>query len=136
MLVRKDGFIYKVVSYETAKVLFSSGALDLFELHDDDSESLIESIDEINQCAESDKPIGISVGMIESDTCKEVLEERGFYTDNLWHTDDVKGKFECDDEQAHEVLKNAFRNDATYEQIWMSIDCAGESLGLTKIEEE
>jgi len=67
---------------------------------------------------------------------KQTLREAGYYVDSLWQIADVKGKFECTDEQAQEVLENAFSNGATYEQIWMSIDYAGESLGLETLETE
>lgn len=67
---------------------------------------------------------------------RELLESKGLFTQNLWSIEDVKGKFECTDEQAHEVLITAFANDATYEQIWMSIDYAGESMNLNKVKEE
>jgi frataxin-like iron-binding protein CyaY len=58
------------------------------------------------------------------------LKSKGYYTDNLWQIDDVKGKFECDDDEAQEVLDNAFNNEATYDQIWLSIEYAGEHFGL------
>jgi hypothetical protein len=62
---------------------------------------------------------------------KALLESQGYFTGNLWCVDDVKGKFDCTDEQAQEILRIAFANDATYQQIWLSIDYAGESIGLT-----
>lgn len=70
----------------------------------------------------------------EEQRAKEYLTSKGYFTDNLWSVDDVKGKFNCTDEEAQEVLENAFANEATYDQIWMSIDCAGESLNLTKLD--
>ena len=35
---------------------------------------------------------------------KKFLKGNGYYVDTLWHVDDVKGKFECDDHDAYEVL--------------------------------
>ncbi len=35
---------------------------------------------------------------------KLVLKQAGYFVDNLWHVDDVKDKFECDDESAQKVL--------------------------------
>lgn len=66
---------------------------------------------------------------------KEILKDNGFFVDNLWHVDDVKGKFECTDEEAQDVLNGALTNDATMEQIWFAIGFHGEDEGLKEIEE-
>ena len=63
---------------------------------------------------------------------KKVLKENGFQVDNLWHIDDVKSKFNCDDDEAMGVLESALVNDATMEQIWFAIDFHGEDDGLEK----
>jgi hypothetical protein len=65
---------------------------------------------------------------------KAFLKEQGFQTDNLWCVDDVKAKFNCTDEQAQHVLYKSLTNDATMEQIWLSIDMIGEMEGLNPIE--
>lgn len=67
---------------------------------------------------------------------KAFLEQQGFQTNNLWHIDDVKGKFNCTDEQAHEVLIKSLTNEATMEQIWLAIGMIGEAQGLEPKEEE
>lgn len=67
---------------------------------------------------------------------KQFLRDNGYFTDNLWHVDDVKSKFKCDDEKAQEILSDALENDATMEQIWLAIDIAGEGEGLERIEDE
>jgi muramoyltetrapeptide carboxypeptidase LdcA involved in peptidoglycan recycling len=67
---------------------------------------------------------------------KALLEEAGYFTRNLWHVDDVKGKFKCTDEQAQEVLDDALTNDATMEQIWLAIGIVGESKSLTEINQD
>lgn len=72
----------------------------------------------------------------EIEKAKQLLKDNGYFTDNLWHVDDVKSKFKCDDETAQSILKDALENDATMEQIWLAIDIAGESEGLEVIEEE
>jgi len=72
----------------------------------------------------------------EIEKAKQLLKDNGYFTDNLWHVDDVKSKFKCDDEAAQSILKNALENDATMEQIWLAIDIAGESDGLEPIEED
>ena len=64
---------------------------------------------------------------------KSLLKGNGYYIDNLWHVDDVKGKFNCTNEEAQDVLNGALTNDATMEQIWLAIDVHGENNKLTPI---
>ena len=62
---------------------------------------------------------------------KKVLKENGYFVDNLWHVDDVKSKFKCDDDDvAQEILNQALTNEATMEQIWFSIGEFGGMEGL------
>ena len=35
---------------------------------------------------------------------KKFLKDNGYYVDTLWHVDDVKAVFDCDDHDADEVL--------------------------------
>lgn len=58
-----DGFVWLIVT-DSAKELFSSGALSLYELRDDDSEALISTYDELNERLEQGADIGISVGFL------------------------------------------------------------------------
>ena len=64
---------------------------------------------------------------------KKVLREAGYQVDNLWHIDDVKLKFNCDDDEAMGVLIDALENEATMEQIWFAIQFHGENDGLKPI---
>ena len=61
---------------------------------------------------------------------KQVLKQAGYFVDNLWHIHDVynvaDGNIQKD--QAMQVLKMALTNEATMEQIWMSIQMATEIL--------
>jgi len=65
-------------------------------------------------------------------TAREFLKEKGYFMDNLWQIDDVHAKLEsmgyepCDDKVAHHILKQTFRNEATIEQIWLSMEYAIE----------
>ena len=63
---------------------------------------------------------------------KNLLKENGYYVDNLWKIEDVKSRFECDDETAYDILDLALTNEATFEQIWFSID---EFIRITKEEQ-
>ena len=63
---------------------------------------------------------------------KAVLREAGYFVDNLWHIDDIKLRYNCDDdEQAQDILNTALTNEATMEQIWFAIDMVAEEDGLT-----
>ena len=64
------------------------------------------------------------------DQARQVLKQNGFFVDNLWHVDDVKSKFNCTDEQAQYVLEKSLTNEATMEQVWLSIGVFGEMENL------
>ena len=59
---------------------------------------------------------------------RQILKDNGFYVDYLWHIDDViNGKqHDCNTNDAYHILDMAMRNEATSEQIWLSIDFAIE----------
>jgi len=57
-----NNFIYLLVEDRKAKKIFKAGLFDLFILHHDDSESLIESVEDIDMAINSDLAIGIEVG--------------------------------------------------------------------------
>jgi hypothetical protein len=61
---------------------------------------------------------------------KKLLRDAGYYVDNLWHIDDVKEHYNCDDTEAQEVLDGALTNDATMEQIWNAIDVYAEEYNM------
>ena len=65
-----------------------------------------------------------------TEQAKQVLRDNGYFVDNLWHIHDVynvaDGNIQKD--QAMQVLRTALTNEATIEQIWMSIQMATEIL--------
>ena len=62
---------------------------------------------------------------------KEVLKANGYFVDNLWHVDDVKLRYKCDDDEvAQDVLDRALTNDATMEQVWFALDMVAQDEGL------
>jgi hypothetical protein len=67
---------------------------------------------------------------------KAVLKANGYFVDNLWHVEDVKSKFNCDDEEAQDVLLESLTNEATMEQIWFSIEEFGRIVKLEPVIEE
>lgn len=64
------------------------------------------------------------------DQAREVLKQNGFFVDNLWHIEDVKSCYHCDDKQAQSILECALTNDATMEQVWLAIQMEAESIKL------
>jgi hypothetical protein len=66
---------------------------------------------------------------------KEVLRNAGYFTDNLWHIDDVKDRFNgVDDEDAQEILETALTNDWIMEQIHYGIGEVAEDMGFKKVD--
>jgi hypothetical protein len=61
---------------------------------------------------------------------KKFLRTEGFFTDNLWHINDVFAVRECDDEQAMQVLKDAFACEFLNEDINDAISSAADFLNL------
>lgn len=56
------------------------------------------------------------------ESARQVLRDAGYFTDNLWHVNDVKDRFECEDnEMAQYILKLAVTNEYTMEGIHYSI---------------
>lgn len=105
--------------------------------YDNDSKSeydcIVEFLDNKAKTMELDTKIHLDRRL---EAAKKILADNGFYTDNLWHIDDVKAKFDCTDEEAMEVLDNAMRNDATREQVSLAIEICGDANGLEEKEEE
>lgn len=66
------------------------------------------------------------------ESAKQFLKDNGYFVDNLWSVNDVKGKFECTDEQAQNVLYSALQNEATTEQIQFAINMHAEFDNLPK----
>jgi hypothetical protein len=70
------------------------------------------------------------------ESARQVLRDAGYFTDNMWHVNDVKHRFECeDDETAQEILKLALTNEYTMEGIHYSIKHLAELNELKPIEQ-
>lgn len=48
---------------------------------------------------------------------KQVLKDAGYYTDNLWHVNDVLNYHYCTDNKAQEILNKALTNEWLIGQI-------------------
>tara|TARA_R110000803_G_scaffold145933_3_gene211753 strand:+ start:30161 stop:30382 length:222 start_codon:yes stop_codon:yes gene_type:complete len=65
---------------------------------------------------------------------RALLKEKGYFVDNLWHIDDVKGDYVCEDDvMAQEVLESALTNEATMDQIWFALRFHAEENNLKQI---
>lgn len=58
-----ENFVWLLVT-EKSKEVFSSGLFEVFELHEDGSESLCETMDDINRALESGNDLGVEVGFL------------------------------------------------------------------------
>ena len=66
---------------------------------------------------------------MDSNDLRDELASRGFYTNNLWHIDDVKQNYECSDEDAQEILDKTMQSEQVTQEVFTFIDevCAGHS---------
>lgn len=62
--VTADGFVWLIVN-DSAKELFSSGAINMYELRDDGSELIIQVHEQLRKCLENGYDIGIEVGFVD-----------------------------------------------------------------------
>jgi hypothetical protein len=61
---------------------------------------------------------------------KKYLENNGYYTRNLWTTEDVTVLYDCDNDIAMEILDQAITNDNIIVDIHMEIMNAAERIKL------
>ena len=60
--ITPDRFVWKKVSHSEARKLFEYGIFEVYELHDDGSESLIDTDEEFERCITEKAAIAIEVG--------------------------------------------------------------------------
>ena len=112
-----NDFIWLIVT-DKAKEIFSSELFELYTLHDDGSEALIETFEDLNVALGNGLDIGIEVGRIATQDAKVALEFKGYYTRNLWHIDDVKNYDEnLTDDECMEVLNEVMTSPRIIEEI-------------------
>jgi hypothetical protein len=58
-----DGFVWLIVTNK-AKEIYLNGLFELYILHDDESESLVEGFTQLNEALENGLDIGIEVGYL------------------------------------------------------------------------
>lgn len=63
---------------------------------------------------------------------KRFLEEQGYYTECLWRISDVQLYWKCTDDEAQEILSQAFNSERITEEILFSIDHSAMDMGLER----
>ena len=66
---------------------------------------------------------------------KQNLRDEGYFTDNLWHVNDVTDLFKCDDELAQSILYKALTNPRIIEEIHYTIREISLQKGLQEKED-
>ena len=64
--VTDDTFVWKILTEAQAKFIFISGIFELYLLFDDQTDTLVESIDEIYTAADFNAELAIEVGFYEN----------------------------------------------------------------------
>ena len=72
----------------------------------------------------------IDLKEVSSEDLRKELELRGYYTENLWHVDDVTQTFYCSPEEALNVLDSAMQSEWMTETIFEMIDQEAEAKGI------
>lgn len=117
-----NDFVWLIVT-DKAKEIFNADLFQIYTLHDDGTESLIETFEDFNEALESGLEIGIEGGHIETNDAKAALEHKGYFTRNLWHIDDVKAHNETlTDEECMDVLNDVMTSPRIMEEINEAIE--------------
>ena len=70
------------------------------------------------------------------DNAKQYLESQGFFTANLWHTDDVCQNYDVNQDQALDIIEDAMTSDWMISHIFEAIDIIAEENGYKRKDED
>ena len=70
------------------------------------------------------------------DTAKKYLESQGYFTANLWHTDDVCQNYKVNQDQALDIIEDAMTSEITIASIFEAIDIIAEENGYENKNED
>lgn len=73
---------------------------------------------------------------VSSEDLRQELELRGYYTQNLWHVDDVMQNYDCESEDAQELLDKVMTSEWLIAQIFVTIDEKACGMFAPKIEDQ
>lgn len=65
-----------------------------------------------------------------TEQAKDFLESKGYYVRNLWTILDVQEAWECDNDEALDILDDALNSDSTFSTIRFNIDYYASERGL------
>ena len=67
---------------------------------------------------------------------KALLEKEGYFTANLWHTDDVCQNYKVNQDQALDLIEDAMTSDWMVANIFETIDIIAEENGYKRKDED
>lgn len=108
MKTTKDNFIYKIVT-DKAKEIFTSGLFELYALHNDESESLINTFGELNSHLENGLEIAIEVGHFEPNKNNQPI---------FWSVEDFEARAESNFNDLKEYNPEELENINTWEELY------------------
>jgi len=73
---------------------------------------------------------------VSSEDLRQELELRGWYTQNLWHVDDVMQNYDCASEDAMRVLDFVLTSDHVTEEVFRGIDDQAEYSNIKRKDNE
>ena len=73
---------------------------------------------------------------VSSEDLRQELELRGWYTQNLWHVDDVMQNYDCASEDAMRVLDFVLTSDHVTEEVFRGIDYQAEYSNIKRKDNE
>lgn len=112
--VLADGFVYLLVTHKAAEV-FHSGLFELYALHNDGSESLIETYAGLEEAMEMGEDIGIAVGNTREDSTLIVAYTKDLSDgsrEDFYHA--IRAEEEQQEESAMFIYNNAIRAHGCY----------------------
>lgn len=101
-----------------------------------DSDNSLETFLQTEHPELMDVEIRAEIRQEQVEHAKEVLRTNGYYVDNLWTTNDVTDRFECDETEAYGVLDRALQGEWLMEQIHGIIQDIAEEEGMEKKPDE
>ena len=70
------------------------------------------------------------------DNAKKYLESQGFFTANLWHTDDVCQNYNVNQDEALDLIEDAMTSDWMISNTFEAIDIIAEENGYKRKDED
>ena len=74
MKITKDLFVWKIITHKQASDIFHLGIFNVFKLNEDDSESMIESEEDLLEAYYEKAVMGIEVGQLDLSQINNVIK--------------------------------------------------------------